>query len=240
LSVSNADRHKHKPEFVEDAISTIANATQRISRLMEQLRDQDGGKTLQACNLTALILEVVSRCGDRQPVPVLVESPASTATIRADFERLANALEHVIRNAQEASSRSDQISVRWSESDGMAEIVVTDTGAGMTPEFIRTRLFKPFDSTKGSKGMGIGAYQVREYVRSLDGEVEVQSSPGSGTAFHIRLPRMIRVCRSSSNGPSTNWRCCRPEVARKPSASCDATNRPWYCRTWDCRLIPMA
>jgi putative PEP-CTERM system histidine kinase len=191
LIVSNADRHKHKPEFVEDAISTIANATQRISRLMEQLRDQDGGKTLQACNLTALILEVVSRCGDRQPVPVLVESPASTATIRADFERLANALEHVIRNAQEASSRSDQISVRWSESDGMAEIVVTDTGAGMTPEFIRTRLFKPFDSTKGSKGMGIGAYQVREYVRSLDGEVEVQSSPGSGTAFHIRLPVSI-------------------------------------------------
>jgi signal transduction histidine kinase len=49
-------------------------------------------------------------------------------------------------------------------------------------------LFRPFDSTKGSKGMGIGAYQAREYVQSLGGRVEVQSSPGDGTTFSIILP----------------------------------------------------
>ena len=53
---------------------------------------------------------------------------------------------------------------------------------------MRERLFRPFDSTKGSKGMGIGAYQVREYVRMLGGQVEVQSSPGLGTRFSISLP----------------------------------------------------
>ena len=57
----------------------------------------------------------------------------------------------------------------------------------MDAEFLRRRLFRPFDSTKGSKGMGIGAYQVREYVRSLGGDVEVQSMPGKGTDFCIRL-----------------------------------------------------
>ena len=53
----------------------------------------------------------------------------------------------------------------------------------MDAEFVRHRLFRPFDSTKGSKGMGIGAYQVREYARSLGGDVEVQSRPGKGHGF---------------------------------------------------------
>jgi signal transduction histidine kinase len=67
---------------------------------------------------------------------------------------------------------------------------VIDDGAGMDEEFLRQRLFRPFDSTKGSKGMGIGAYQVREYVRSLGGDVDVHSTPGVGTQFCIRL----KVC----------------------------------------------
>ncbi len=58
----------------------------------------------------------------------------------------------------------------------------------MTPEFVRERLFRPFDSTKGSKGMGIGAYQAREYVRSLGGWLEVESRPGSGTTIRIVVP----------------------------------------------------
>jgi len=69
-----------------------------------------------------------------------------------------------------------------------AVLVITDTGKGMDAAFVRERLFRPFDSTKGSKGMGIGAYQAREYVQMLGGQVEVQSSPGLGTSFSITLP----------------------------------------------------
>ncbi len=58
----------------------------------------------------------------------------------------------------------------------------------MTREFVQERLFKPFDTTKGSKGMGIGAYQVREYIQSLGGRVEVRSAPGKGTVMALRLP----------------------------------------------------
>ncbi len=58
----------------------------------------------------------------------------------------------------------------------------------MSREFVQDRLFKPFDTTKGSKGMGIGAYQVREYVQSLGGRVEVESEPGRGTQFRLLLP----------------------------------------------------
>jgi signal transduction histidine kinase len=58
----------------------------------------------------------------------------------------------------------------------------------MSPEFVKERLFKPFDTTKGSKGMGIGAYQVREYVVGLGGRVKVSSEPGRGTVFALWLP----------------------------------------------------
>ena len=58
----------------------------------------------------------------------------------------------------------------------------------MTPELLRDRLFRPFQSTKGSQGMGIGAYQAREYVQSLQGSIDVESDPGRGTRFRISLP----------------------------------------------------
>ncbi len=70
----------------------------------------------------------------------------------------------------------------------MATLTVSDRGSGMTREFVQERLFKPFDSTKGSKGMGIGAYQVREYVQSLGGRVDVASDLGTGTRFTVRIP----------------------------------------------------
>ena len=138
-------------------------------------------------------------------------------------------IEHLIRNAQEATPASGQVRVEVSlERDGeidpagatgtfpvltanhrvlnaageaagempatargpmdVAVLTVTDTGSGMSAEFIKERLFRPFDTTKGSKGMGIGAYQVREYVQSLGGRVVVRSAPGAGTTMTLRLP----------------------------------------------------
>ncbi len=72
--------------------------------------------------------------------------------------------------------------------DSVATISIADTGCGMTQEFIRDRLFRPFDSTKGSQSMGIGAYQARDYIRTLGGQMEVTSEVGVGTTFSVRLP----------------------------------------------------
>jgi signal transduction histidine kinase len=66
-------------------------------------------------------------------------------------------------------------------------VEIVDTGSGMDDEFIRTRLFQPFDSTKGA-GMGIGAYECRETLRALGGNIEVESAPGRGTRFRLSLP----------------------------------------------------
>ena len=62
----------------------------------------------------------------------------------------------------------------------------------MTREFIRERLFRPFDSTKGSEGMGIGAYQAREFARKLAGDLKVESAQGAGTTVTLVVPS-VRV-----------------------------------------------
>jgi signal transduction histidine kinase len=77
------------------------------------------------------------------------------------------------------------------EADGALAITVVDTGCGMEEEFIRERLFKPFDSTKGAKGMGIGAYQARQFMQALGGEARVTSAPGQGTRFELRFPAAV-------------------------------------------------
>jgi putative PEP-CTERM system histidine kinase len=186
LLVANAARHRHDPEFVEDAISTISNAVERMTRLIEQLQGRDVAAAKREVDLTAVARAAVQRAQARRPA-VAVRGELANATVHADPERLTTILDHVIRNAQDATPPTGSVELLLSADGGGARLTVSDTGAGMDPDFVRQRLFRPFDTTKGSKGMGIGAYQVREYVRSLGGDVDVQSTPGVGTQFSIRL-----------------------------------------------------
>jgi signal transduction histidine kinase len=119
------------------------------------------------------------------------------ALVQANPERLTTVVEHVIRNAQDATSAAGSVGVAVSHRGPQAQLIVSDTGHGMDAEFLRDRLFRPFDSTKGAKGMGVGAYQVREYIQRLAGSVEVQSSPGQGTRFTISMP----VCEPARPEP---------------------------------------
>jgi putative PEP-CTERM system histidine kinase len=187
LIVANAERHKRNPEFIDDAIGTIANAVDRMTRLIEQLKDSAANTAQQTVRLDELVANAVNRCSLRSPVPKLERIAGEVIFVKADPERLGAVLEHVIRNAQDATP-GGTVTVQLGTAGDSAALTITDTGLGMDPEFVRERLFRPFDSTKGSKGMGIGAYQTREYVLMVGGHVEVQSSPGRGTSFSITLP----------------------------------------------------
>ncbi len=103
-------------------------------------------------------------------------------------ERLGLVLEHVIRNAQDATAPDGRVEVELRRGARHAIIEIRDTGRGMDATFIRERLFRPFDTTKGSQGMGIGAFQTREFVRMAGGDVHVESDLGVGTRFEISLP----------------------------------------------------
>ena len=85
------------------------------------------------------------------------------------------------------SASSGRVAVRLLRERQTAVVELNDTGAGMSEQFIRERLFKPFDSTK-TAGMGIGVFESREYLREVGGSLEVHSEPQVGTTFRVILP----------------------------------------------------
>lgn len=187
LVVENAARHKHNPEFIDDAIDTIDNSVKRMQRVLDQLRRGDVSGALRRTDVDPVCHEVADRCRDRLPLPVIILHD-SGIKVMVNAERFSMVLEHVVRNAQEACDPDGEVVVEVRRTSNEVEICVRDTGIGMDASFVRDRLFRPFDTTKGSAGMGIGAYQVREYVRSMGGSVTVRSSRGVGTRFSIHLP----------------------------------------------------
>lgn len=187
LVVKNAERFRDNPQFVDDAIATIANSVTRMKRLMEQLASRSKEPIKRKTDLCETLRQAVERSRPRQPAPEL-RVGNGPITVYADAERLTTVFEHLVRNAQDATDKGGRITVAADFEDGAAHVTIDDTGCGMTPEFIRERLFRPFDSTKGSQAMGIGAYQAREYVRALGGQLEISSEPGVGTTWSIRLP----------------------------------------------------
>jgi putative PEP-CTERM system histidine kinase len=229
LIVANAERHKHNPEFVDDAIGTIGNASDRITRLIEQLQRGTSVQAGRRTDLCAVVRRAVARSETHVPAPQFA-LPNERIYITADPERLGMVLEHVIRNAQDATPADGKVTVSMSITGERVSVEVADTGQGMSAEFIRDRLFRPFDSTKGSKGMGIGAYQAREYVRSLGGEVSVESAPGVGTRFAIHLPVLsVEPAIAATNSDSetqtqTVTRTARQSMTFTPDSVAAATH----------------
>ena len=187
LVTTNAQRHKHNPAFIDDAIRTIDNAVTKMNRLMVQLRTAIAPPAAEPVDLAALLEGVVASHRRQQPAPRL-DNSVGVLRVQADPDRLAAVIGHVVQNAQDATPPTGEIDISLRSQDGHAIVTVRDTGSGMDETFLRERLFRPFDSTKGLTGMGIGAYECREFVKSLGGWVEVESTPGRGTSFVIGLP----------------------------------------------------
>ncbi len=187
LLLSNAQKHKHKPEFQEDMLATIDNATQRMTRLLGQLRAGYQSAQQQASIELGQLLELVVREKNHcSPAPQLTK-PDQSLWIIGDKERLARVLGHLVQNAIEATAASGTVHVTLDAQGERGVIHVSDSGKGMDETFIREKLFRPFTTTKSS-GMGIGVYECREYVRELQGEIQVTSTVEQGSTFSISLP----------------------------------------------------
>jgi len=186
LMLKNAERHSDNPEFQQDMLMTVEHAVDRMRQLMMQLRE---GATPPgaACgvNLSDVIQKIqTEKMKQGRHIDLCLKERLSARGLE---ERLHRVIGHLIQNALDATPDTGKVWVNLDRLGDRAILEVCDTGHGMTQEFIRDRLFRPFQSTKEA-GMGIGAYESAQYIRELGGEIQVESELGKGTRIAIKLP----------------------------------------------------
>jgi putative PEP-CTERM system histidine kinase len=186
LMMKNAKRLHANPEFQQDMLMTIENSLEKMRQLMLQLREgATPPGTAFGVDLSRVAQRIEAAAAARgRKLELNVVDKVFT---RGDEERLERIVGHLVQNALDATPADGRVWLELARLSGQARIVVGDTGHGMSQEFIRERLFKPFQTTK-SAGMGIGAYESSQYVRELGGTISVKSEPDAGTEITLLLP----------------------------------------------------
>ncbi len=187
LLARNAEQHAENPEFRADMLVTLRNSADKLNALLARLSRYGGtaAQTLGPVRADDVAQAVVDQLRARHPVTLVEREPIEVAADRGALEQI---LLHLVQNAIDASAPNEPVFVRVASEGLHGVIEVIDSGSGMTPEFVRSRLFKPFVSTKPG-GFGIGAYEARELVRAMHGRLDVESRAGLGTRFTMSLPR---------------------------------------------------
>jgi putative PEP-CTERM system histidine kinase len=187
---TNAEKHRNNPEFIDDVFETVESATQRLDKMLTQLRNKKVLETKQVkININKLIKRVIKQRNINQPqVQFELEQQEPEIEMIIDGETLSSVLNHLIQNAQEATSADGWVTIKASYFNQSLNLAISDNGTGMSTQFIKTRLFKPFDTTKGNAGMGIGVYEAKQFIEGLGGSIQVTSFEGKGSTFLITIP----------------------------------------------------
>ncbi|NOU12861.1 MAG: PEP-CTERM system histidine kinase PrsK [Methylococcaceae bacterium] len=188
LIVKNAEKHKHNPEFIDDAIATLENVVSKIDHLLTQLKKGNvQSNTGKLINLVDIAHDVAQQQMGNRP-SLQLDIKQNKVQVIGEKEKMTAILGHLVQNAQEATDEDGLVKLELDSNEQNALIKIMDDGHGMDSKFIAERLFKPFDTTKGNAGMGIGVYEARDYILKLSGHIAVDSQPGEGTTFTITLP----------------------------------------------------
>jgi len=132
------------------------------------------------------VSEIIGRV-DEMPGVELTQELQPLPRILADREQIQSVVTNLLLNARDAVAPGGRIQVRTERQEGRVVLSVADNGCGMSPEFVKGSLFRPFQSTK-KNGLGIGMFQSRMIVEAHRGSIQVDSEPGRGTTVRVSLP----------------------------------------------------
>lgn len=191
LILCNAEQHKNNPEFIEDTFETLHHTKARMDKMLHQLTEKNTNQTSSQSLvvMSECISQVITqRCASFLPKPELIVK--SETDVVLDREKFSNVMYHLISNAQQATKDDGKVEVVLEKSANEKHMFVKiiDNGSGMSEDFIQARLFKPFDTTKGNAGMGIGAFDAKMFMEKMGGQLNVESQLGFGSTFTLRVP----------------------------------------------------
>jgi two-component system, OmpR family, sensor kinase len=189
----NAQREERARELRSStqALAVIRRMHTLVRDLLDESRLEQGLFTLslQTVNLAALVRESAGILQTRD-APVEVRAP-NELLIQVDAERVRQAVENLLSNAQRYSPGETPVTVEVRadrrEDGPWVTVKVHDEGPGIDPEVLPL-LFERFVAGQGSRGLGIGLYLARQIARAHGGELAVDSAPGQGTTFYLSLP----------------------------------------------------
>ncbi len=181
----NAERHADNPEFRADMVATLKSSVGKMNDLLARLgpTSEQRPARLEPVALRSLVAGAIAGKRARHDIELLGDGDQLAM---ADPLLLEQAIGHLVQNAIDASQPADPVQVRMGGDATSATIAIVDKGHGMDADFMATRLFEPFASTKDG-GFGIGAYEARAIVQSMGGRLTVDSRPGKGSKFTIHL-----------------------------------------------------
>lgn len=186
LLARNAELHADKPEFRADMLVTLRSSSEKLNALIARLSryGTGGGERLEQVSVAEVLATVMDRF---RANPQVVLAEGSEVAVTANRHSLEQVLVHLVQNGVDASRPDSPVFLSLSTDGRNACFEVLDSGCGMSADFVRNRLFKPFVSTK-SGGFGIGAFEARELVRAMRGRLDVTSREGVGSRFVVRVP----------------------------------------------------
>jgi len=186
LLLRNAEKHADKPEFRKDMLVTLRNSTDKLNMLLLRLGryGTEGATRREPVELGAVARTVAARFAENHQVSVIAPEPCE---VTGDPEAIEQAITHLVQNGVDATEGDAAVFVEVSKDGVLGRVDVIDSGCGMSPQFIRSGLFRPFVSSKQG-GFGIGAFEARELARAMGGRLEVESREGLGTRFSLCLP----------------------------------------------------
>ncbi len=198
---------------VQGCIDDINVAVERASALARRLVEfgRSGQRGYEEVDLSALCQELAELLRRSFPTSVALETRLEPRlTVMGHSPELQQVLMNLMINARDAMPDGGTLRLsaeRCREGRSVHAVLrVQDDGIGMD-EQTRESIFEPFFSTKGSEGFGLGLANVREIVALHGGEISVESAPGEGTTFEIRLPSIatirprVRLSRRVSTPP---------------------------------------
>lgn len=188
LMLQNLPLHFNDPVFRQDALSGITKTVTHINELIRRLRLLRETLALQTveADLNDLVSEALHGLEEAPPAE-LVRELRPVPKIQVDPEQIRNVVANLVLNARDAIGTKGRIRVETSQRNGWVVLGVSDSGCGMTRDFVQRLLFRPFQTTK-KDGIGIGMFQCKMIVEAHRGKIEVDSEVGKGTAFRVLLP----------------------------------------------------
>jgi len=201
-------------ETVKIAVDQINRSAQfllaLISDLLDLSRYEEGRTRLEpeVVDLGPLVagaVEPVSVMAQAKGIAMSVETPATPTLVRLDPMRMRQVLWNLVHNAVKFTPKGGRIRVEASADDAGVAFSVVDNGVGVDAKdlpFIFER-FRQVDgsATRAYRGMGIGLALAKAYVELHGGTIAVESQPGKGTAFHVRIPRAASTGHAGPQAP---------------------------------------